>query len=237
MKPYILGHRGAPTLAVENSLLSFEKIAKMGVEGAELDIHLTADNKVVVIHDENIKRLTEKDEYIKNMKYSELCQYSLKDKFSNTARIPLLTEVLSELKDCKLINIEIKNYIIDYPDLEKKAVKIVKNMNLSGKVIFSSFNHYSIKKLENVDSKIETGVLYYSNLFEPWEYAKSLNVNTVHPHYYSVDKNLIDYCHKEGLQVFVFGVDNENKIKKLINLGVDGIITDFPKKALKFRDG
>jgi len=236
MKPYILGHRGAPKIAIENSLSAFKKAVDIGVDGVELDIHLTSDNEIVVIHDENLERLTDSQGCIKDMKFSELRQYNLESNFFDKAKIPTLKEVLAELKTCEIINIEIKNSLVKYPNIEKRAVDLVKKLKLEEKVIFSSFNHYSIKKIQEIDPNIKSGILYTSNIYEPWNYAKLLDIKNLHPHYSVTTKKLIDESHKNGLEVFVFGVNAEKEIKTLLNIGVDGIITDYPKKAMKLRN-
>ncbi|MGM0438144.1 MAG: glycerophosphodiester phosphodiesterase [Bacillota bacterium] len=236
MKPYILGHRGAPKLAIENSILAFKKAVEIGVDGVELDIHLTSDNQVVVIHDETIDRLTEGQGYIKDYKFEDLIKYYLKDNFFDSVKIPSLNEVLLELKNCKLINIEIKNSGINYPNIENRVIEIIQNLHLEEKVVLSSFNHYSIKKIQKIAPQIKSGILYMANLFEPWEYAKKLNVKTIHPYYSLVDKKLINNCHENDFEVFVFGANTKEQIQNLIDLNVDGIITDYPKKAMKLRE-
>ena len=236
MKPYILGHRGAPKLAIENSLTAFKKAVDIGVDGVELDIHMTFDNEIVVIHDETIESITNGQGYIKEMKFSELRKYNLVSNFFDKAKIPTLKEVLLKLKKCEIINIEIKNSVIKYPGIEKKAIELVKSLKLEENVIFSSFNHYSIKKIQEIAPQIKTGILYDSNIFEPWNYAKKLTTKNIHPHFFTINKKIVDQSHKNGLKVFVYGANTKKEIKTSLNIGVDAIITDFPKKAMKLRD-
>ncbi len=239
MKPMILGHRGASAEAVENTALAFEKAITFGVDGIELDIHLSADGKIVVMHDEKVDRITDGKGYIREMSLTKLKKLNIKNnksKENKWNKILTLKESLELIKECSLINIELKNSFINYQNIEEKSIKVVKKFGLENKVIFSSFNHYSVKKIKDFEGDYKAGILYMASLYKPWEYAKKLGVDTVHPYYQSVDKEMVYNCHKNDIKVVVFGANKKKDLVKLIEANVDVIITDFPKRALKLRD-
>ena len=239
VKTMILGHRGASAVALENTALAFKKAIAFGADGIELDIHLSADDKLVVMHDEKVDRITDGKGYIKDMSLAKLKKLNIKNtktKDNNFGKILTLKEALELVKECSLINIELKNSFIYYQNIEEKAIKVVKEFGIENKVIFSSFNHYSVKKIKDLKENYKTGILYMASLYKPWEYAKKLGVDMVHPYYQSVDKEMVYDCHKNDIKVVVFGANNKKDLVKLIEANVDVIITDFPKKALNLRD-
>jgi len=239
LKPLILAHRGASGNAPENTIAAFLEAKKQQSDGIEMDVHLTADNIPVVIHDETIDRTTDGIGYIKDYKYSELNQFDAGKYFSNKfigEFIPSLNNVLELANSFKIINIELKTNKIWYDNIEKIVLDIIKNHKLEDKIIVSSFNHLSLKKLRMLNSNIELAALYYAVINEPWDYANNLGINIIHPHYQSIDKKTIDKCHRENIMVNVFDVNNEEEILVSIDMGSDMIITDYPEKAIKIRE-
>ncbi|MFW6264466.1 MAG: glycerophosphodiester phosphodiesterase, partial [Bacillota bacterium] len=234
-KPLIIGHRGAMGTAPENTAISFEKALNSGADGVEFDIHMSKDGELVVIHDERIDRVTENAQgFIKDYTLKELKEFDIGKKFSAEflgEKILTLEETLNIVQDSKIINIEIKNGPIFYPGIEEKTIEVIKKYNIIDKVIISSFNHYTIKKLKLVEDRIECGILYMAGLYQPWEYAKNIGAEAIHPYIYSIMPELINECQEMGIKINVFGVNEELSLSNFIQLGVDGIITDYPEKA------
>src|SRR6056297_1649122 len=144
---YILGHRGASGMAPENTESAFKKALQSGADGVELDVHLTKDKELVVIHDERVDRTTDGTGYVKDLTLKEIKKLDAGSYFSPQfagERILTLEEALELARSFKLINIEIKNMIIKYKDIERELLGTIKKMNLESKVICSSFNHYSV---------------------------------------------------------------------------------------------
>lgn len=239
MKPLIIAHRGASGNAPENTIAAFLEAKKQQSDGIEMDVHLTADNIPVVIHDETINRTTNGNGYIKDYTYSELKQFDAGKYFSNKfigASIPSLNNVLKLASNFKIINIELKTNKIKYDNIEEIILDIIKNHKLENKVLISSFNHLTLKKLKCLNSKIELAALYYAIIDKPWEYANNLGINNIHPHYQSIDKKTIKKCHEKNIMVNVFGVNNKEEISSSINMGADMIITDYPETALSIKN-
>jgi len=233
---YILGHRGASGTAPENTECAFKKALQDGADGIELDIHLTKDKELVVIHDERVDRTTDGTGYVKDLTLREIKKLDAGSYFSpqfTGERILTLGEALELTRSFKLINIEIKNIIIKYKDIERELLGTIKKMNLESKVICSSFNHYSVALIKKLSPEIKTGLLYVSTLYQPWVYAERIGADAIHPHYLNVSSNIIKECHRNKIKVNVWTVDDRDMIKKMIKNQVDMIITNYPETALE----
>ena len=146
----VWGHRGASGYAPENTMTAFEKAVELGADGIELDVQLTKDGELVVIHDETIDRVSGGSGWVKDFTYAKL----IKHNFNRThpeyehAQIPTLEEVYALIKPTDLtINVEIKTGVVFYPEIEERVLDLTERMGLTERVIFSSFNHYSIQKV------------------------------------------------------------------------------------------
>ncbi|MTI71530.1 MAG: glycerophosphodiester phosphodiesterase [Firmicutes bacterium] len=233
MKTKIIAHRGASGYAPENTIESFKKALILKSDGIELDVHLTKDKKLVVCHDEKVNRTTNGKGYIKDLNLKELKKLdagSWFDKKFKNVTIPTLEEVLDLIKDKNIfLNIELKNNIIFYEDIEKKVIDTIKKYNIKNCII-SSFNHYSLLKVKKIDSNIKTGILYFSNLVDPFDYALKLEAFSIHPSYNNVDSNLMKESINKNIKINTFTVNDKNKMKFLRNK-VNGIITNYPDIA------
>ena len=164
MKTKVWAHRGASAYAPENTLEAFQLAVTQQADGVELDVQMTKDEKLVVIHDETIDRTSGGHGRVMDYTLAEL----KKMKFNRThpeyadATIPTLAEVYELLKPAGLeINVEIKTGIIFYPEIEERLYRLELEMGMEGKIIYSSFNHYSAMKMKelNPDQKRVLGEL------------------------------------------------------------------------------
>ncbi|MGM0420970.1 MAG: glycerophosphodiester phosphodiesterase [Bacillota bacterium] len=239
MGPYILAHRGSSGTSPENTLASFEKAAEDGADGIELDVHLSADGVPVVIHDETLERTTNAEGKVNEYRADKLRSLDAGSYFSSEFElegVPTLAEVLELAPDFKVVNIELKNNKIYYQDMEEKVHDLVKSKGLQDKVLYSSFNHYSIAKLKRVDENISAGILYKSWIFEPWFYANRLNITNIHPHYLAINQEIVQKCHEHGIKVNVYGTNDEKIIRNLMKIGVDMVICDYPADVINIRE-
>lgn len=230
-------HRGASGEYPENTMLAFQKAAEMGCDGIETDVQLTKDGVLVICHDELLDRTTDGTGILAEKTYEELSKLNAaaqwKDKYKNI-RIPTLDELLEFACDKNiLLNIEIKNSVIDYKNIEKMIIHKLYDYKIEEKVIISSFNHYSIARCRAIDSSIKLGVLYCSKLYEPWNYAKQIGADALHPLFYTLDNEDIKSIKKANLAINTYTVNEEKYMKQLIALGIDGIITNYPDKLKK----
>ena len=235
MDNLILAHRGSSGKRPENTKAAFEKAVRNQADGVEFDVHLSKDGEIVVIHDEKVDRTTDGSGYIKDLKLAELKNFDAGDDEHPEQEILTLRETLEIVKNCELINIELKNGVFPYPCLEEKVLKIVEDMKLKQQVIISSFNHYSLKKIKELDNDIKTGILYSCGLYEPWVYAQRVGVEAIHPYFLAVNKEIVAKCHYNNIMVNTYGANDKKDLTKLIDMKVDGIITDFPVRARKIK--
>lgn len=237
----VWSHRGASAYAPENTMEAFKLAVEMGTDGIETDVHLTKDGVLVLMHDEKVNRTTNGDGYIKDMTYDEL--YQLNANYNKEGydfcHVPTLAELLQLSKDTGvLLNIEVKTDAILYENIEEKVLALVKEYGVEENVMYSSFNHYTLMKMKEMNPNIKVGLLYMCAIYQPWNYANSVNGDALHPYYPACF--LDDYianCHKNGVMVNAWTVNAPAQIKDFMDQGIDGVITDDPKNASKIRDG
>lgn len=180
----VFAHRGASGYAPENTLEAFALAGEQGAQGIELDVQLTKDGEVVVIHDETIDRVSTGKGAVRDYTLEELRRFSFHNhkKEYEGVQIPTLREVLEQVKPGGMeVNIELKTGIYWYPGLEEKTVELVKAAGMENRVIYSSFNHYSVQKILELDAEAETAYLYSDVLLNVENYAKNTGVCGLHP--------------------------------------------------------
>jgi len=237
----ICAHRGASSLAPENTIPAFAKAIELGADEIELDVHFSSDGKLMVIHDELLARTTGAEGYVGTHTASELRALSADAGKSGFAgvKIPFLEEVFELIRPTPLrINVELKNTLFPYPGLEQAVIALVKDMHMEDKVFFSSFNHLGLSIVKSIAPEMETGLLYDCGLIRPWDYAKSIaGADALHPVYLNLRyPDYVKESHALGIKVRPWTVDSPEDIQKMLALGVDSIITNVPQNALPLRD-
>lgn len=238
MKTKIIGHRGGVKGYPENTLSAFKKAVEVGADGVEFDVQLTKDGEVVVIHDELINRTMNQTGFVKDYTLSELKEMEIRDPKSNNLvnqKIPTLQEVLEVVQDLEIINIELKNFL-EYPDLETKILKIIKEFQIKDKVIISSYNHMSLQKFKKIAPEIKTGALFLAKTIAPVDYAFKRGFDALHMYYLNIDQEMIDKAHFMGININLYTVNDSTAIKELISKNVDIIMTDNLESALEIRN-
>ncbi|MEG2290881.1 MAG: glycerophosphodiester phosphodiesterase [Clostridium sp.] len=225
-------HRGDSSNYPENTIIAFKNAINSGATGIELDVHKTKDNKIVVIHDEDIERTFKGKGLIKDLTLKELRLFKCRKVMfteEKEALIPTLEEVLELIKLTDIVlNIEIKTDVIHYEGIEKDVIDLVNKYNLNNRIILSSFNHKSIKLCKEIDVSINTGMLYYEPIESAVEYAKSIGADAIHPNLTLVSKELIEEAHINNIKVNIYTVNDPVYMRKLIDLSADGLFTDDP---------
>ncbi len=239
--PLIWAHRGASGYAPENTLEAFKLAAEMGADGVELDVQLTKDDVMVICHDETIDRTSNGAGAIKDMTYDELLKYDFGygNEAYEGAKIPTMEQVFDLLKPTSLtINIELKTGIYFYPELEEKIVALTKKKGWEDRVIYSSFNHYSVMKIKEIDPNAKTGFLYADGPLNMPGYAAENEVNALHPALYNLQyPDFMSDCNMFDIDVNVWTVNTEADLLKCRELGVNAVITNYPKKARELYEG
>ncbi len=235
--PLNIAHRGASSLAPENTMAAFYKAIEVGAQGIELDVQLSKDGIPVIIHDEILQRTTSGTGFVKGYTLAELKQLDAGTSFSTEfagERIPTLEEALQLAQKYNLfLNVELKNGVVLYPGIEQIVADMIRTYRYEANTIVSSFNHYSLLEMKKIAPQIKTGVLYMSALVDPWKYAAKLGAQALHPFYITLinqSEEQIQRLRDSGLMINPFTVDQEAEMLALIRMGVDGIITNFPQR-------
>lgn len=235
----IFAHRGYSAANPENTMKSFFEAEKAQADGIELDVQLSKDGEVVVIHDEKVNRTTNGTGFVKDLTYKELRKLDAgyqKKTFLKKEPIPSLQEVLEWMTTNNMAcNIELKNGIVPYKGMEEKVISLIRKYELSDRIVISSFNHYSITYSYRMAPEIETAPLYGEGLFMPWVYAQSIKAKGIHPHYIAAPNEIITESMKNGIAVRPYTVNKEEEMRRLFNIGCTALITDDPVKALRIK--
>lgn len=233
----VIAHRGASGYCPENTMIAFEKAIMMGSDGIELDIHLTKDRKIAVMHDFTLERTTSAKGEIKNFTYRELRAADAGSWYSpefSRERIPLLKDVLSLCAgENILINIEVKAGSFYYSHMEEILLEELSKYTFKGEVIISSFDHFALQSIGTLDKSAKTGLLYSSSMIDVSTYAKSIvGAVALHPHFFWVTPDLIKEASDQGLSVNAYTVNDADTAKRLLCYGVSGLMTNYPDLLL-----
>jgi glycerophosphoryl diester phosphodiesterase len=245
-KTKIYGHRGSKGSYPENTLLSFYQAILQGVDGLELDVHMTKDGEIVVIHDEVLDRTTDGAGFIKDYSLQEIKQFSAGIRFSDYKRyeiswvletVPTLQEVLELLEPYDIeLNIELKTNVFTYEGIEEKILAIVNEYGNNRKVVYSSFHLPSLIRIKQVDKSAHIAWLLNQSILNPQDYLDSLELEAFHLNKKIV---LLDQENWKNLKqnIRLWTVNDLNELRKLIEMNVEAIITDFPEEAIAVRKG
>lgn len=221
-----IGHRGASGYEPENTLISFKKAIDMHVDGIELDVHLSTDNQLIVIHDETIDRTTNGKGFVNTLSLPELKRFKINHKHT----IPTLTEVLDLVNQKCYVNIELKSY-----EAADKVVDLIekyineKNWKYN-QFLVSSFDWNALRQVTFLNSQIPIGVLTETDLNLALAFAKFIQAKSIHPYFHLLTKENTAQLQEKGFQVFPWTVNEIEDIKKIKTYNVDGIISDFPDR-------
>ena len=229
-----IAHRGASAAAPANTLAAFEKAIELGADGAELDTHLSADGVPMVIHDFDVDASTDGSGLVAHMTLAQLKQLDAGSYFDSAfagERIPTLEEVLEAVGDRLLLNIELKTNSWRDNGLERAVATQVEEHNLGHRVLFSSFNPYSLRRVKRFAPHIPAGLLYAPDMPLPLRRAWLAFLaphEARHPEHTMVDARYMAWAQRRGYRVNPWTVDDPEEMRRLINLGVHSIITNVP---------
>ncbi|NIV92440.1 hypothetical protein GWN42_06455 [candidate division KSB1 bacterium] len=225
-------HRGYTGEAPENSLAAFRAAIELGVDGIELDVRTCKTGEVMVFHDPTLARMTNGRGFVKNKSLSELKSLTINSQNSKLKEaLPTLEEVIELVKGKVFLNVEIKTKGLPKDHIEGKVVEILRHYGIEHQTIVSSFNPIVIRRLRKIDDQIMTGYLVDKNFTFPSSeipLSKLAGARAIHLEESLVKDKLIEKIHDAGFLTIVWGVNDFNMMKKLIELGVHGIITDKP---------
>jgi glycerophosphoryl diester phosphodiesterase len=239
--PFIFAHRGASSQAPENTLASFNLAVEQGADGIELDVKLSADGHVVVIHDPTTDRTTGEHGRVKDMKLDELRVLDsgglFSDKYKNE-KIPTLEEVFETVGNKTFINVELTNYTTRHDHLVETVCMLVKRSGLQKRVLFSSFLASNLSKARSYLPNVPTGILALGGVLGAWNRSFGLafgKYDALHPNLKDVTQQQIYFVHRLKRRIHVWTVNKEEDMRLLFKWGVDAIFTDHPQLAVKVR--
>ncbi len=238
--PLIFAHRGASAYAPENTLAAFELALQQKADLIELDAKLTADQRVVVIHDQSVGRTTDGSGRVAALPFSHLRKLNASSRFRDQypdEKIPTLEEVLEVCGGRIRINIELTNYLTPYDRLADEVMREIENSQLQDQVLVSSFHPIPLRRFHNLCPEIPIGFLAKRGMFgflsRGWLGRWLVPYAALHPEKSDVSPDLIGSAQHYGYQVHTFTVNDPAEMASLISLGVNGIITDDPLLADK----
>ena len=242
--PIIFGHRGARMDAPENTLAAFQLALELGADGIELDTQLTSDGHVVAFHDKTVDRVTNGHGKLAQMTLAQLRELDAGNSFSEKykgEKIPTLDEVFETLgKRAAIFNVELKNFSTPFDHLAEKVCATVRRHAMEKIVIFSSFLPWDLKVAARLLPDVPRGLLTIKGRWGTWERSFGFNFgnyNALHPNLGDVTPQQVHRVHKLNRKINVWTVNAEEDIRRLVNWGVDGIITDDPATAARVVKG
>ncbi len=231
----VLAHRGYSSKAPENTMAAFELALQKGSHGLELDVHLSKDGEVVVIHDHVLDRTTNGTGLVEEHTFAELRQLDAGAWFApefEGERIPTLDQVCELVKGKNLLlNVEMKA-ALGFEKLNERLVQVLTSHGVEEQVIVSSFKHNSLAHLKQIRPELRTGILYNAALVDPWVYAKSIGASALHPYYLGIIPDIVAGAQQNGMLVNTWTVDSPADVQRMITARVDSIITNKPEVVL-----
>ncbi len=223
-----IAHRGFSDRYPENTLEAFVQAYKEGFDGAETDVHLSKDGRLVLIHDESIKRTSNGDGYVKDMTLEELRQYNYKYKNEGYYAIPLLEELLSFIKGKDyILNIEIKTDRFHYEGIEEKVVRMVYDYGVEKQIMYSSFYLPSLLKIRELDDQAYIGYLIEDSYEKRYQELLDNNIKAIHPRYDFLNENTMQQLKENHIIVASWTIPNKLEYERLEKLGVHACISNM----------
>lgn len=234
----IIAHRGFSGLYPENTMLAFQKAVELGVDGIELDVHLSRDGEVVIAHDETLRRVAGMNQSIAELSARELAQVEVHGGEMGLCErgVPTLRAYLAYIQDKAVFtNIELKTGAIRYAGIEEKTMALIDEFGLRSRVLFSSFNHRSLTEIHRIAPEMGCACLVMCHLERAGAYARERGFSWVNPHYTFMNEETLAELNAEGVGAQVWTVDDEARARWLCEHDVYAIITNRPDVALRVR--
>lgn len=229
-----VAHRGASGSAPEHTRAAFTRALEIGVDMIELDVQLSKDGELVVLHDFELERTTSGKGAVREHTWEALRELDAGSWFGPAfagERVMTLQEVVQLVGGRARLNVEIKSMPGDGGIVADKLVRLLEEAGVSEQTIVSSFDFQALAAVRARSGRVPIGVLTHGAEVAPiWEVARRLRASSVHPYWALATADVIDAAHGEGLQVIAWTVNDVETMAALIDLGVDGIISDHPER-------
>jgi glycerophosphoryl diester phosphodiesterase len=219
-----------------NTLPAFELAAAQGADGVELDVHLSQDKQLIVLHDFTVDHSANGHGYARDMTLAQLKALdagSWKDEKYPNARIATLNEVFEAVGHKLYVNVEIKSETVETDGVEQSLADCIERFDMTRRVIVSSFNPLALKRFREIMPEVPIGYLYMPQEQPFAEVMQRLPHEARHPQHTMIDKAYMDWARKQGYRVNTWTVNDAVRAVELRNLGVDALITDHPDVILE----
>ena len=234
-RPWVWAHRGASGHAPENTMEAFKLALEMNADGVEIDVYFSRDGEIVICHDEKIDRTSNGQGEITGYTLAELKQFDFGCKFYDGERrgirIPTLDELYDLVKKTGLkVNVEVKSAS---PEMPAALIAKAREYGVEDLIYYSCFNHLQLARLLELDPITRVAPLYSSTLLHMDEYAVRMGAWAIHPSQKAITTfpTLPADCHDKGVLINPWTVNSEDDLRRCIEAGADGLITNYPDRA------
>ena len=215
----LTGHRGAAELEPENTRLSIQKAIDLSVDQVEIDVHLTRDQHLVVIHDATVDRTTDGQGAVADFALEEIKQLDA----GKGERIPTLQEVIDLVRGKVVLQIELKG-----PDTAEPVVRAVERNSMESEVLLTSFVHERLREARQLNPSLALGALWSNPPDDACKQAIDMGAEAIHIQHQNIDAQLVQKAHAHGLKIRAWNPDTVEEIQRAIDLGVDAIGSNRP---------
>lgn len=228
----VIAHRGDTTKAAENTLRSLNEAANSHADAVEMDIQETKDKKFVVMHDFNLKRLTGKNEKVRNLTLAELQKLTVKQN-GYKEKIPSLSEYIDTAKrrNIKLL-IEVKPHGYESEEMEENLVKLLKEKKVDKHFMVQSLDLKVLDKIKEIEPDIKTGYIIPLNFGSLPETKHDFLVLED----FSINKHILEEAKEKNIKLFAWTINEDDLMTKYFKENIDAIITNYPERALEIRE-
>ena len=219
----VTAHRGNSTVTMPNTIPAFKEAIKEGADYGELDVRQTKDNVIVVTHDASLKEMTGKDINVRDLTYEELQKIPCIEVNGNKCTVPKLEDVINVCKGKIKLNIEIKTGNNDSEDFVSDVVKIIENTDFVDKCVVTSLDYRALRKVKECNPKIKTGYIMAVAMGDFYDLpcVDFFSMETTF-----VNGRVVERAHKLNKEIHVWTVNDDDSLKKCVDLEEDNIITD-----------
>lgn len=213
----IIAHKGASIYNLHDVVSAMEAALEVEVDGIEIDLRMTKDEHIIVLHDKRVKRGTKP---IREITFSQV------KRLAGDKAVLTLKEVCELFANNTILMLDIKE-----SGFEEQLIEILEDFNIANRVIACGTLHRSLLKIKELNNSITIASSYAMASPETVEDAYLLGFDIYNPCYLNLKREIVDQAHKLGMKVTTWIVDNPTDIRKVLNMRVDGLITDYPHIA------
>jgi len=221
----IMGHRGAPAYEPENTLRSFRRALAMGVAAVELDVQLTQDGRLAVIHDETLDRTTNGRGLVKNFTLAELQKLDA----GQGEPVPSLEEAFDLVKGQAHLLVELKQ-----PEAAPALLKFFRRHQAFDAAQAISFWHPAVKALKEAEPRLQTGVLMVGCPVDPVGLARAARADALVLNYRYVNRELVDAARRQDIQVMIWNIDDAAILEPYLAMDLYAIGTNRPQEIVNY---